>query len=172
MMHTLHTDMEFGLFGLKFFCEYYTHLTHLPHICVSELGHHYSGNGLLSIQRQAITWSDAGLLSIELLGTNFSEIWIGILSFSFKKMHLKMLSAKMAASLSRERWAKFVWNVVLVSACSWWYDQAVFQIKFPHQSCLSTNVHPEMWNIYLNDYNQNGMLPFICEYTMCGLSTP
>ena len=28
------------------------------------------------------------------LGTNFSEIWIGILSFSFKKMHLKMSSGK------------------------------------------------------------------------------
>ena len=34
----------------------------------------------------------------------FSETWIGILSFAFKKMHLKMLSAKMEAILSRGRW--------------------------------------------------------------------
>ena len=31
---------------------------------------------------------------IEPLGTNFSEILIKILTFSFKKMHLKMSSAK------------------------------------------------------------------------------
>ena len=31
---------------------------------------------------------------LELLGTNFSEILIEILTFSFKKMHLKMPSAK------------------------------------------------------------------------------
>ena len=37
-------------------------------------------------------------------GKNFSEIWIRILSFSFKKMHLKMSSATMAAILSRGRW--------------------------------------------------------------------
>ena len=36
-------------------------------------------------------------------GTSFSEIWIEILSFSYKKMHLKMSSAKMAAILSRGR---------------------------------------------------------------------
>ena len=35
---------------------------------------------------------------------SFSEIWIGIVTFSFKKMHLKMSSAKMAAILSRGRW--------------------------------------------------------------------
>ena len=40
---------------------------------------------------------NAGLLSIGLLGTSFSEILIGILSFSLKKMHLQMSSAKMAA---------------------------------------------------------------------------
>ena len=41
-----------------------------------------------------------------LLGTIFSEIWIGILSFSFKKIHLKLSSANTAAILSRGRWVK------------------------------------------------------------------
>ena len=53
-----------------------------------------SGNGLLPIQRQAITWTSADLLSIGLLGTNFSEIWIAIEHFSFIKLCLKMLSTK------------------------------------------------------------------------------
>ena len=61
-----------------------------------------SGNGLSPVRRHAITWTNADLLSTGLLGTSFSEIWIGILSFSFKKMHLKMSSAKMAAILSGE----------------------------------------------------------------------
>ena len=37
-------------------------------------------------------------------GTDFNEIWIRILSFSFMKMHMKMSSARMAAILSRGRW--------------------------------------------------------------------
>ena len=55
---------------------------------------HGPDNGLSPIRRQAITWTNTGLLSIKLLETNFSEIRIGILS------HLKMSSAKMAAILS------------------------------------------------------------------------
>ena len=43
---------------------------------------------------QAIIWTDAGLLLIGPLGTNFSEILIEILTFSFKKMRLKVSSAK------------------------------------------------------------------------------
>ena len=55
-----------------------------------------SGNGLAPNRRQAITWTNAGLLSIGFLKTNFSEIWIGILSFSFKEMHLKMFKREIA----------------------------------------------------------------------------
>ena len=40
------------------------------------------------------------------MGTNFGEIWIWIRSFAFKKMHMKISSAKMAAILSRDRWVK------------------------------------------------------------------
>ena len=40
-------------------------------------------NGLSPGRRIAIIWTDAGILIIETLGTNFSEILIEILSFSF-----------------------------------------------------------------------------------------
>ena len=46
-------------------------------------------------------WINAGILLIGSLGKNFSKMWIKIQRFSFKKMHLKILSAKMAAILSR-----------------------------------------------------------------------
>ena len=59
------------------------------------------GNGLSPVRRHAITWTDAGLLPFGLLETNFSETGIGILSFSFKEMYVKLSSAKMAAILSR-----------------------------------------------------------------------
>ena len=53
-----------------------------------------SDNGLSSIRRQAIIWTNGGILLIGLSGTNFSEILIEILTFSFKKMRLKRSSAK------------------------------------------------------------------------------
>ena len=41
-----------------------------------------------------IIWTNAGILLIGPWRTNFIEILIGIQTFSFKKMHLKMSSAK------------------------------------------------------------------------------
>ena len=71
-----------------------THWGRVTHICVSELTIIGSDNGLSPGRRQAIIWNNAGLLLIEPLGTNFREISIGIQTFSFKKMHLNMSSAK------------------------------------------------------------------------------
>ena len=53
-----------------------------------------SDNGLSPVRRQAIIWTNAPILLIGTLGTNFSEILGEIHSFSFSKMHLKMSSAK------------------------------------------------------------------------------
>ena len=53
-----------------------------------------SDNGLSPSRRQAIIWTNAGILLIGPLGTNFSEISIKILTFSFTKMRLKVSSAK------------------------------------------------------------------------------
>ena len=48
-------------------------------------------------RRLAITWTNVGILLIGPLGTNFSEMLIEIQTFSFKKIHWKMSSGKMAA---------------------------------------------------------------------------
>ena len=71
-----------------------THWGRVTHICASELTIIGSDNGLSPGRRQAIIWNNAWLLLIEPSGTNFSEISIGIQTFSFKKMHLNMSSAK------------------------------------------------------------------------------
>ena len=71
-----------------------THWRRVTHICVDKLTTIGSDNGLSPGRRQVIIWTNAGILLIRLLGTNFSEILIGNQTFSFKKMHLKMSSAK------------------------------------------------------------------------------
>ena len=66
----------------------------MTHICVSKLTIIGSDNGLSPDRRQAIIWTNDGILLTWTLGTNFSEIFSEIYAFSFKKMHLKMSSAK------------------------------------------------------------------------------
>ena len=66
----------------------------MTHICVGKLTIIDSDNGLSPKGRQAIIWTNAGILLIGPLGTNSSQIVIGIQTFSFKKMHLKVSSAK------------------------------------------------------------------------------
>ena len=71
-----------------------THWGRATHICVSRLIITGSDNGLSPGRRQAIIWTNAGILLIGPLGTNFSENSIEILTFSFTKMRLKVSSAK------------------------------------------------------------------------------
>ena len=71
-----------------------THWGRVTHICVGKLTVIASDNGLSPGRRQAIIWTNAGILLIGPLGTNFNEILIAIHTFSFKKMRLKVSSAK------------------------------------------------------------------------------
>ena len=86
--------MEFKIKLLLSFTSRLIHWGRATHICISKLTIIASDNGLLPGRLQAIIRNNAGLVSIGLLGTNFSEILIEILTFSFKKMCLKVLSAK------------------------------------------------------------------------------
>ena len=67
-----------------------THWGRVTYSCISKLTSIASDNGLSPGQRQAIIWTNAGILLIGPLGTNFSEILSEIHTFSFKKMRLKM----------------------------------------------------------------------------------
>ena len=71
-----------------------THWGWVTHICVVKLTIIGSDNGLSPRRRQAIIWTNAGILLIGPLGTNFSEILIEIQTFSLKKIRLKMSPAK------------------------------------------------------------------------------
>ena len=71
------------------YSQWLTHWGRVTHICVSNLTIIGSDNSLSPGRRQAIIWTNAGMLLIGPLGTNFNEILIEIHTFSFKKMHLK-----------------------------------------------------------------------------------
>ena len=71
-----------------------THWGRVTHLCISKQTIIGSDNDLSPGRRQAIIWTNAGILLIGTLGTNFSEILIKIRIFSFKKMGLNVSSAK------------------------------------------------------------------------------
>ena len=66
-----------------------THWGRVTHICVGKLIIIGSDNSLSPDRRQAIIWTNAGLLSIGPLRTYFSENLIKIQQFPLKKMHVK-----------------------------------------------------------------------------------
>ena len=70
----------------------------MTHICISELPIIGSDNGLSPGRRQAIIWTNAGILLNRILGINFSEILSEIHIFSFKKMHYDDVIMTMLAS--------------------------------------------------------------------------
>ena len=71
-----------------------------------------SDNGLSPGWRQAIIWTNAGILLIGALATNISEILSKIYTFSLKKMHLKILSGKRRPSY-------LSLNVLSLQPCTW-----------------------------------------------------
>ena len=96
LVHEIHNSCVLSM-ELRLSCtnpKISTHWGRVMHICVSKPTIIGSDNGLTPGRCQAIIWTNAGILLIRPLGTNFSEILIEIYIFSFKKMHFKISSAK------------------------------------------------------------------------------
>ena len=107
----------------------YSSLTHwgrVTHICITKLTIIGSDNGLSPGLRQAIIWTNAGILLIRPLGTNFNEMLIEILAFSFMKMRFKVSSAKwrpFCLGLNVLRQVSWSW-IVLWQFCSFHSSEA------------------------------------------------
>ena len=67
-----------------------THWGRVTHTCVNKLIIIGSDYGLSPGRRQAIIWTNAGILLIRTIWRNFSEILNEINAFSYKKMHLEI----------------------------------------------------------------------------------
>ena len=63
-------------------------------ICASKLTIIGSDNGFSPGRPQAIIWTNEGIILIRNLGANLSEFGREMLTFYFKKMRLKMSTAK------------------------------------------------------------------------------
>ena len=84
-----------------------------------------SDNGLSPSQCQAIIWTNAGILSIGPLWTNFNEISIKIHIFTFKKIHLKMSSWK---------WQPFCLSLNVLTSVEGTLEVSYIQAKTFHVS--------------------------------------
>ena len=94
-----------------------------------------SDNGLSPVRRQAITWTNAHLLLIGYLRTNFSEIWIKIQKFlvnAFENVVCEMMHI-----LSRGRWV--FCSVLPCGPKEWWviYEGVVLESAYS-VCCLKT----------------------------------
>ena len=128
--------MDNNPFVLGFHRPWLTHWGRVMHIWVRKVTIIGSDNGLSPGQHQAIIVTNAGILLIELSGTNFSEIVIKIYIFSFKKMYLKMLSGKwqpfclsLSVVMSIEGTKSFSGQGDLIKY--WLFYRSQFQMHFP-----------------------------------------
>ena len=87
-----------------------THWGRVTHICISDLTSIGSDNGVSPGRCQAIIRTNAGILLIRPLGTNFSEFLVEIRTFSFKNAFESVVCEK-ADILSRPQWVKY-WLVI------------------------------------------------------------
>ena len=78
-----------------------THWGQVTHICVSKLTIIAPDNGLSPSRRQAIIWTNPGILLIRTLGTNFSELISEMHTFSYQEIAVEVVVWKMAAILPR-----------------------------------------------------------------------
>ena len=127
-----------------------THWGRVTHIRVGKLTIIVSDNGLSPGRRQAIIWTNVGILLIRLLGTNFSEILIGIETFSFKKMYLKMSSAK---------WRPFCLGLNVLTVSPDFGVNSNIMLSIQHRNYICMGEHPAIQRL-----NYTNLSSCICKH--------
>ena len=118
----------------------------MAYICVGKLTIIGSDNGLSPSRRQAIIWTNAGILLIWPLWTNFSEILIGIQAFSSQKMHLEMSSAKWRPSCLGLSMLNETTGIVAYPTLghSFWNQRLKLNVV---EWCIYTLIYAMFWSI-------------------------
>ena len=122
-----------------------THWGRVTHISVSNTTIIGSDNGLSPGRRQAIIWTNAGILLIGPLGTNFSEILAKIITSPFKKMYLKVSSVKwrpfcLGLNVLKHGRPNFIQQSYQLSASTLCFLQ-VFLVEFAPQGGVDLGHH-------------------------------
>ena len=149
----------------------------MTHICVGNLTTIGTDHGLSPGWRQAIIWTNAGILLIGPLGTNFSEISIKILTFSFTKMRLKVSSAKWHQFCLGLNVLKHVSNVplavidVIPMSLTLWAQHLKVKVKqfyMPrHQHALWRWVGLGHISVHDQHFEVLSQTPYAAAYIMC-----
>ena len=132
-----------------------THWGREMHICVSKLTIIGPDNSLSPGRRQAIIWTNDGILLIGPSGTNFSGILMEIYTCSLKKMHFKMAFWKwrpfcLGLNVKSEYirgsrsipWLPLLWNFALPGHQQPWYCV----IKTHVCGFFDTDLHEISWH--------------------------
>ena len=130
----------------------------MTHICVNKLTSIGSDNGLSPGRRQAIIWTNVGILLLRTLGTIISEILTEIDIFAFTKNTFENVVWEMAAILYRPQCFN-VFPVSIGTDIKWNIDRILIAwLHIPwHQnrSC------------FLFIYYQNSQFSIIAWYVIC-----
>ena len=133
-----------------------SHRGRVTHISIGDLTITASDNGLSPDRCQAIISTNAGILLIGPLGTNFREILMEIHTFSFKQMHLKRSSAKWwlfclylnvlkVHGTDDKYWNYPTFYVIYTRGFTWAF--------FYHRSCIFLE-----WRCWRNEFKQSNKL--------------
>ena len=144
-----------------------THWGRVTHICVSILTIISSDSGLSPERHQSIIWTDAGMLLIATLGTNFSEIISEIHTFSFTKMHLKTSSAKLRPfPWNTLKYTFFLWNTLKIHSMACEIGSTIWKFVVWYMSCachcplhLISGYRNRVIKTYKCTHNINDALP-------------
>ena len=165
-----------------------THWGRVTHICVSKLTIIGSDNSLAPGRRQAIIWTNAGILLIGPLGANFSEILIEILTFSFKKMWFKVSSAKwrpfclglnvliiLPSPLANStRWKEALYHFLILclhlsqlKLGSWSILESIRESLCPSYTdiCLNVSKHVLLWFLNSHCWTHHGVTIRVQRYS-------
>ena len=117
--------------GMLYWCMYaslgldLTHWGQVTHICVSKLTIIGSDNGLSPGRRQAIIWTNAGILLIRPLGTNFNEMWIKILTFIIHENAFEGVVCEMASILFQPQWVNVHYAPLNIHTILIWFTSVL-----------------------------------------------
>ena len=152
-----------------------THWGRVTHICVSKLTGIGSDNGLSPGRRQAIIWTNAGILLIGPIGTNFNEIFYRNSCIFIQENSFENVVCEMASILYRPQCVNSLFPESMMTSSNGnifratgplWGDSTGHQ-RIPLTKASDAELLCFLWfgaNRHLNQYYSNTYIYIICVY--------
>ena len=148
-----------------------THWGRETHICVGKLTIIASDNGLSPGRRQTIIWTNAGILLIGSLGTNFNEIFYRNSYIFIQENALENVVREMASMLSRPQyvnelmWRDWCWMHIVAGR-----NSNILKVIFTHDVFCQIVLY-KVWHVqypmnWLSHINGSIFLYFCCSQSI------